>query len=82
MGLLLGNCGTFEEIFLEKFSTSCHTPFSMSQVCVHCWNGLMVQLVECLCQVVDDVVDVFRAYAQADGGGRDVLLGQFLGREL
>ena len=41
-----------------------------------------LNLVERLREVVDDVVDMLRTDTQADGGRRDVLFGQFLGRQL
>ena len=50
---------------------------------IYCLVALLPSdFVECLREIVDDVVDVFRANREADGRGRDVLLGQFLGREL
>ena len=39
-------------------------------------------LIKCLRQIVDDVVDMLCANAQTDGRWRDMLFGQFLGREL
>ena len=39
-------------------------------------------LVQSLSQIIDDVVDVLCTYAQTNGRWRDVLLGQFLGRQL
>ena len=38
-----------------------------------------LNLVECLLEVIDDVIDMLHTDAQTDGGGSDVLLGQFLG---
>ena len=43
---------------------------------------MWLNLVECLGEVVDDIVDMLRADGEAYGGRRDVLLGQFLGRKL
>ena len=43
---------------------------------------MWLNLVECLCEIVNNVVDVLCTDAQAHGGRRDVLLGQLLGREL
>ena len=43
---------------------------------------MWLDFVECLLQVVDDIVDMLGADAQTNGGRCDVLLGQFLGREL
>lgn len=37
---------------------------------------------QCLREVFDDVLDVFRTDGESDGGGSDVLLFQLLGREL
>ena len=42
----------------------------------------LLNLVESLRQVVDDVIDMLCADAQTDGRGRDMLLSQFLRREL
>jgi len=39
-------------------------------------------LIQCLSEVFDDVVDMLSTDAQANGGRCDVLLGQFLRREL
>ena len=39
-------------------------------------------LIQCLSEVFDDVVDMLSTDAQANGGRCDVLLGQLLGREL
>ena len=44
--------------------------------------SLYLNLLQRLGEVVEDVVDVLGADAEADGGGSDVLLGQLLGREL
>ena len=38
-----------------------------------------LNLVECLLEVIDDVIDMLHTDAQTDSGGSDVLLGQFLG---
>ena len=43
---------------------------------------MWLNLVECLSQVVDDVVDVLSTDGEAHGSRRDVLLGQLLGRQL
>ena len=42
----------------------------------------LLNLVESLRQVVDDVIDMLCADAQTDGRGRNLLLSQFLRREL
>ena len=35
-------------------------------------------LVECLCEVFEDVIDVFRTNGETDGGRSDVLFGELL----
>ena len=45
-------------------------------------NYVVLNLVECLSQIFDDIVDVLSADREAHGGRCDVLLGQFLRREL
>ena len=45
-------------------------------------NSVVLNLIECLSQVFDDIVDVLSTDAQAHGGRSDVLLSQFLLREL
>ena len=43
---------------------------------------MWLNLVECLGEVVDDVVDMLSTDRETHGGRSDVLLGQFLRREL
>jgi len=59
----------------------CIYPQPRKRIFSYC-ESASLNLVECLCEVVDDVVDVLRADAETDGRRCDVLLGQFLGREL
>ena len=43
---------------------------------------MWLNLVECLGEVVNDVVDVLSTDRETHGGRRDVLFGQLLGRKL
>ncbi len=43
-----------------------------------CIKNYALYFVEGLGEIVDDVVDMLRADAEADGRGRDMLLGKFL----
>ena len=46
------------------------------------YKFVVLNLVEGLSEVFDDVVDVLSTDGETHGGRRDVLFGQFLGRQL
>ena len=43
------------------------------------YRTLVLNLIQCLSQIFDDIIDVLCTNAQADGAGCDVLLCQLLG---
>ena len=43
---------------------------------------MRLNVFKCICKVIDDILIVLRTDAQTDSGRIDVLLLQFIGREL